>query len=160
MDSTFYKAVLNIKVNTLCFVYCLTEQMVTVLTQLNSLFLFFYPPPPPWGKNNAVTQSFCAYIVTAGHQSIQIHGTVMLAHVDQGPNLIGLYFSAVVHIKRNKVHLWQQLTAQDNITVINQTWQQWHPSYISKPGGFHKESHLVSNKTASSEMFFICFISF
>jgi hypothetical protein len=75
--------------------------MAMVLTQFNFLFLSYF-----LGKTPTVKQSFSIHFVTAGYQSISIHGTVMIAHVVQGPNVIGLHFSAVFHIRRNKVSLW------------------------------------------------------
>lgn len=55
-----------------------------VLTQFSFLFflLFF-----SWKR-----QGSFSHFVTAGYQSISIHSTVMIAHVVQGPNLIGLRF--------------------------------------------------------------------
>lgn len=113
--------VLSIKIGLFCFVYYLTEQMVTVLTQFSFLCLFFFGNKKQQHKN----QNFFSHFVTAGYQSISIHGTVMIAHVVRGPNLIGLHFSAVFYIrKKKKVSLWWGLSAHDCTTVINQTWQQ------------------------------------
>lgn len=68
-----------------------------VLTQFSFLFLFF-----SFGEKTTQNQGFFSYFVTAGYQSISIHGTVMIAHVVRGPNLIGLHFSAVFHIRKKR----------------------------------------------------------
>lgn len=69
-----------------------------VLTQFSSRFL--------WEKKQHKNQSFFSHFVTAGYQSISIHATVMIAHVVRGPNLIGLHFSAVFHIRKKKRYLY------------------------------------------------------
>lgn len=69
-----------------------------VLTQFSFLFLFLI-----WGeKKQHKNRSFFSHFVTAGYQSISIHGTVMIAHVVRGPNLIGLHFSTVFHIGKKR----------------------------------------------------------
>lgn len=68
-----------------------------VLTQFSFLFLFY-----SFGKKTTQNQSFFSHFVTAGYQSISIHGTVMIAHVVQGPDLIGLHFSAAFHIREKR----------------------------------------------------------
>lgn len=113
------------------------------------------------GKKPTEKQSCFSHFVTAGYQSISIHGTVMIAHVVQGPNLIGLHFSAVFHIRKNKVSLWWGLSAHDCTTVINQSWQQWLHLCKSQTGRLHNENHPTSSTIASSKMvFFIGFFFF
>lgn len=147
--------VLSIKINVLCFVYYSAEQMVMILTQFSFRFLFSSLRKKPH-KNTELLFHF----VTAGYQSISIHGTVMIAHVVQGPNLIGLHFSAVFHIRKNKVSLWWGLSAHDCTTLINQTWQQWLHLFKSKTSRFQNENHQISVWISSSVMFFHLFLFF
>lgn len=41
--------------------------------------------------------------VTAGKQPISIHGTMMIAHVVQGPNLIGLNFFTSISFPKEEM---------------------------------------------------------
>lgn len=78
-----------------CFICYWVEQMVIVLTQIR-YFLFIYFSSFLFLKKTRLFFHF----VTAGYQSISIHGTVMIAHVVQGPNLIGLHFQQCFILKK------------------------------------------------------------
>lgn len=120
-------------------------------------FSFF----PPWEKKTKHKNTeLLLHFVTAGYQSISVHGTVMIAHVVQGPNLIGLHFSAVFHIRKNKVSLWWGLSAHDSTTLINQTWQHWLHLFKSKTARFQNGNHQISIWISSSVMFCHLFLFF
>lgn len=58
-------------------------------------------------KKQHKNQSCFSYFVTAGYQSISIHGAVMIAHDVQGPDMIGLHFSAMfISGKEKKRYLY------------------------------------------------------
>lgn len=82
----------------LCLLFSRTDG--SGLTQFSSLFLSLFS----FGgkKKQHKNQSFFSHFVTAGYQSISIDSTVMLAHDVQGPDMIGLHFSAVFHIRKKK----------------------------------------------------------
>lgn len=127
-----------------------------ILTQFSFLFLSFFSFG---GKKKPQNQSFFSHFVTAGYQSISIHGTVMIAHVVRGPNLIGLHFSAVFHMKgKKKKSIFMVETVSTRCTtVINQTWQQWLHLYKSETGRFRYQNHPISVKISSAVIFFNLF---
>lgn len=136
---------LSIAKDYLALFYSLFDlQMAMVLTQV---FYFF--------SLRKIQKSF-SHFVTASYQSISIHGTVMIAHVVWGPNLIGLHFSAVLHIGK-KMCLYGR-DCQHTIVELSlikpmtkNTFMLARNCHISKS----KSPHLCKNFLASN-VFFNC----